>query len=143
MPVTSRMNSARIHSPHKMRFLADENFPRRVVAYLRNAGHDVLWVGNDYPGTSDKNILERAETDSRILVTLDRDFWQIAFQRPERMKNGGVVLIRVHPATAANIEGLIQLVMERGHSLVGHAALVTRWGIDIVPAGRENPSENR
>ncbi len=126
-----------------MRFLADENFPRRVVASLRAAGHDVLWVGNDYSGTSDKQVLERAETESRILLTLDRDFWQIAFQRPERMKNGGVVLIRVHPATAANIEKLIQLVIERGDSLVGQAALVTRWGIDIVPAGRQNHSDPR
>jgi predicted nuclease of predicted toxin-antitoxin system len=126
-----------------MRFLADENFPRRVIESLLDAGHDVLWVGNDYPGTGDKKVLERAEAEGRILLTLDRDFWQIALQRPERMRNGGVVLIRVHPATTANIEKLIHLVTARGDSLIGQAALVTRWGIDIVPAGEANPSDTR
>jgi predicted nuclease of predicted toxin-antitoxin system len=65
-----------------MLILADENFPRRVVDYLRRADHDVVWAGNDFPSSSDKEVLERAETDGRILFTLDRDFRQIAIQRP-------------------------------------------------------------
>ena len=78
-----------------MLILADENFPRRVVEYLRLANHDVVWAGNDFPSSSDNDVLERAETDGRILFTLDRDFWQIAIQRRQRMRKGGVVLIRV------------------------------------------------
>ena len=62
-----------------------------------------MWAGNDFPSSGDKDVLERAETDGRILFTLDRDFWQIAIQRRERMRKGGVVLIRVHPATAGNV----------------------------------------
>jgi predicted nuclease of predicted toxin-antitoxin system len=89
-----------------MLILADENFPRRVVEYLRLANHDVVWAGNDFPGSNDKDVLERAETDGRILFTLDRDFWRIAIQRRERMTKGGVVLIRVHPATADNVKKL-------------------------------------
>lgn len=119
-----------------MQLLADENFPRRVIEYLRLAGHDVLWAGNDFPRAGDKDVLERAETEGRILFTLDRDFWQIAIQRRERMRKGGVALIRVHPATADNVATLVRLLMERGDSLVGQAALVTRWGVDTLPAGR-------
>jgi hypothetical protein len=69
-----------------MLILADENFPRRVVEYLRLANHDVAWAGNDFPGSSDRDVLERAESDGRILFTPDRDFWQIAVQRRERVK---------------------------------------------------------
>jgi predicted nuclease of predicted toxin-antitoxin system len=119
-----------------MQLLADENFPRGVVEYLRLAGHDVLWAGNDFPSSSDKDVLERAEAESRILLTLDRDFWQIAIQRRERMRKGGVVLIRVHPATGDNVEKLVRMVMTTGDSLVGLAALVTPWGVDVLPAGR-------
>src|SRR5258708_17622750 len=111
-----------------MLILADENFPRRVVEYLRLACHDVVWAGNDFPSSSDKDVLERAESDGRILFTLDRDFWRIAIQRRERMRKGGVVLIRVNPATAGNVEKLVRMVMTRGDSLVGQAALVTPWG---------------
>ena len=126
-----------------MLILADENFPRRVVEYLRLANHDVAWAGNDFPSSSDKDVLERAETDGRILFTLDRDFWQIAIQRRERMKRGGVVLIRVHTATAANVEKLVGMVMSRGDLLTGQAALVTPWGIDTLPAGRDEAAATR
>jgi predicted nuclease of predicted toxin-antitoxin system len=123
--------------------LADENFPRRVVEYLRLANHDVVWAGNDFPSSGDKDVLERAETDGRILFTLDRDFWQIAIQRRERMSKGGVVLIRVHPATASNVEKLVGMVMATADSLVGQAALVTPWGIDTLPAGRKEAAATR
>jgi len=126
-----------------MLILADENFPRRVVEYLRLANQDVVWAGNDFPSSSDKDVLERAETDGRILFTLDRDFWQIAIQRRERMRKGGVVLIRVHPATAGNVEKLVGMAMARGESLVGQAALVTPWGIDTLPAGRNEAGATR
>jgi predicted nuclease of predicted toxin-antitoxin system len=126
-----------------MLILADENFPRRVVDSLRLANHDVVWAGNDFPSSSDKDVLERAETDGRILFTLDRDFWQIAIQRRERMRKGGVVFIRVHPATAGNVEKLVRVVMTRGDSLVGQAALVTPWGINVLPAGRNEAAATR
>ena len=102
-----------------------------------------MWAGNDFPSSSDKDVLERAETDSRILFTLDRDFWQIAIQRRDRMSKGGVVLFRVHPATAGNVEKLVGMVVTRGDSLVGQAALVTPWGIDTLPAGRNEAAGTR
>ena len=96
-----------------------------------------------FRSSSDRDVLERAETDGRILFTLDRDFWQIAIQRRERMRKGGVVLIRVHPATAGNVEKLVRMVMTRSDSLVGQAALVTPWGIDALPAGRNEAAATR
>jgi len=59
------------------------------------------------------------------------------------MRKGGVVPIRVHPATAGNIEKLLGMVMTRGDSLVGQAALVTPRGIDVLPAGRNEAAASR
>ena len=59
------------------------------------------------------------------------------------MRKGGVVLIRVHPATADSVEKLVGMVMARGDSLVGQAALVTPWGIDTLPAGRNEGASTR
>jgi len=64
-----------------MRVLADENFPKPLVEKLRAGGHDVLWARTGCPGSSDVLLLERAESEARIVLTLDRDFWQIAMQR--------------------------------------------------------------
>ena len=56
---------------------------------------------------------------------------------------GGVVLVRLHPATAGNLEKLVRMAMTRGDSLVGQAALVTPWGIDSLPAGRNEAADTR
>jgi predicted nuclease of predicted toxin-antitoxin system len=64
-----------------MRLLADENFPKPVVAMLRASGHDVLWARTECSGWKDDALLHRAEAEGRIKLTLDKDFWQIAMQR--------------------------------------------------------------
>jgi len=64
-----------------MRLLADENFPKSMVEWLRAAGNDVLWARTDRPGWKDSALLELAETERRIVLTLDKDFWQIALER--------------------------------------------------------------
>lgn len=57
-----------------MRLLADENFPKPVVEALRADGHDVLWARTDLAGTSDLALLDLAEFDARIVLTLDKGF---------------------------------------------------------------------
>jgi len=66
-----------------MRILADENFPLPIVNALRSQGHDVLWARTACPGLKDRLLLERAEADGRLVITLDKDFWQLALQRPQ------------------------------------------------------------
>lgn len=82
-----------------MRLLADENFPKPIIDALRAEGHDVLWARTDLAGASDVALLDLAESDSRIVLTLDKDFFLIAVQRRNPLQQSGVVLFRVHPAT--------------------------------------------
>ena len=51
-----------------MRFLCDEML-RRLGQWLRVAGHDVLMLPD---GTDDRVVMERAQSEARILVTRDR-----------------------------------------------------------------------
>jgi len=78
-----------------MRLLADENFPKPIVEALRAEGHDVLWARTDLAGTSDLALLDLAESDARIVLTLDKDFWQIGVQRRSPLEQSGVVLFRI------------------------------------------------
>ena len=82
-----------------MQILADENFPGELVELLRRGCHDVRWARIDCVGWKDSALLNLAEHESRILVTLDKGFWQIALQRRVPIKHAGVVLFRIHPAT--------------------------------------------
>jgi predicted nuclease of predicted toxin-antitoxin system len=52
-----------------------------AVDRLRAAGHDVVWSGNWPVDPGDEEILARALADGRVLVTLDKDFGELAIVR--------------------------------------------------------------
>ena len=81
-----------------MRLLADENFPLPAVEALRQAGHDVMWVRTHAPGRDDAALLDLAEVEGRVLLTLDKDFWQIAIQRRKPMERSGGRFRKRHSA---------------------------------------------
>jgi predicted nuclease of predicted toxin-antitoxin system len=58
-----------------MRLLADENFPKPMVEVLRADGNDLIWARTDCCGWKDASLLEFAESEGRIVLTLDKDFW--------------------------------------------------------------------
>jgi len=118
-----------------MRFLADENFPRPIVESLRKQDHDVLWARTDCPGLKDRTLLERAEADGRVVLTLDKDFWQIALQRPMPLKRCGVILFRLFPAVPENLEPLVDSTLRAEHSWIGHVSIVTKDAIEMIPTG--------
>src|SRR5438128_177739 len=48
---------------------------------LTEAGHDVVWVGDFVPDPGDEAIIATAFGQGRILVTLDKDFGELAIVR--------------------------------------------------------------
>jgi len=120
-----------------MRLLADENFPKPIVETLRADGHDVLWARTDLAGTSDVALLDRAESEARIVLTLDKDFWQIAVQRRSPLEESGVILFRVHPATPENLAPLVRAFVEADATWAGHISIITTDGIQMVAARRK------
>ncbi len=45
---------------------------------LQQAGHDVVWVGEWETDPGDEEILNQAHDERRVLVTLDKDFGELA-----------------------------------------------------------------
>jgi predicted nuclease of predicted toxin-antitoxin system len=80
-----------------MNILADENVDGSIVAFLRLEHHEVLWMVEHAPGTSDADILAIAARNQQIILTFDRDFGELVFHhgRP----SCGIILLRLHPAT--------------------------------------------
>jgi len=85
-----------------MRFLVDGNFPYHAVDPLRRQGHSA----------TDEEVLARARTETRVLLTADKDFGEMIFARSDTAP--GVLLVRSrlsHPAAKVDlairaIEGL-------------------------------------
>jgi len=46
--------------------------------FLESRGHDVVWAGEWLEDPGDREILKRAHAERRILVTLDKDYGEIA-----------------------------------------------------------------
>jgi len=70
-----------------------------LVYHLRASGHDVLYMAELAPATSDADVLARADDDGRILLTEDKDFGDLVFRRGGHVP--GLVLLRVDPAQHA------------------------------------------
>ena len=55
-----------------------------VAAELEAAGHDVEWSGNWPQDPGDEEILAYTRREARVLVTLDKDFGELAVVRGAR-----------------------------------------------------------
>jgi hypothetical protein len=63
-----------------MKFLANENFPKPSINIIRNAGFDVLSVGDSRPSISDEEVVKWAKDDDRVILTFDKDYGEIVFR---------------------------------------------------------------
>jgi predicted nuclease of predicted toxin-antitoxin system len=60
-----------------------------TLTRLRAAGHDVVWSGEWPADPGDEEILARALAEGRVLVTLDKDFGELAVVR--ELPHAGIV----------------------------------------------------
>ena len=63
------------------KFLANENVPGAAVHAAQQAGIDLTWVRDTSPGSDDESVLAVAKTGSRVVVTFDKDFGELAFRK--------------------------------------------------------------
>lgn len=63
-----------------MKFLANENISLASVTYLKSAGFDVMAIGVDYFGISDREVMQLAINESRIIITYDCDYGELIFK---------------------------------------------------------------
>jgi len=115
-----------------MRFLADEDFPRAAVTALRRHGHDVVWVSEEHPGSSDKKLLGIAEKENRIILTLDKDFGDIAFQQKLPV-SCGIVLFRGKISSLLHFAEFAVEVLESRDDWAGNFTLVEWTRIRMRP----------
>ncbi len=75
-------------------FLADEHISADSVRLLREAGHDVVSVGDDYPSLLDSSILKLANDEGRIIITCDSDFGELIYRKELECRTG-VIFFRL------------------------------------------------
>jgi predicted nuclease of predicted toxin-antitoxin system len=118
-----------------MRILANENVPGDAVSALRSAGHDVSWARTDAPGSTDSAILELAVRESRVLLTFDKDFGELAW-RARLPANCGVILLRLPMPPAASAARIIAEIVSGRSDWPGSFAVVEPGRVRVRPLPR-------
>ncbi len=95
-----------------MRFIADENFPLPSVRLLVAAGHDIVVVALESPGVSDETILDRTIRERRILLTFDRDYGSLLYERGSQPPEG-IVYFRFAPSSPEEPAEYLIALLER------------------------------
>jgi predicted nuclease of predicted toxin-antitoxin system len=119
-----------------MRFLADENFPLPSVELLSGSGHDVAAVAREAPGASDEEVLGRAAQEGRILLTFDRDFGSLIYQRGAPVPEG-LVYFRFVPSSLEEPALFILALIDRPEpSILGTFTVAERDRVRQRPLPR-------
>lgn len=106
-----------------MDILANENVPKVVVDVLRQQGHDVAWVRTYAPGSGDTDVLDRARTEGRILLTFDKDFGELAF-RLGLSSPSGIILLRIRHSPPGRLAELVAGALQARTDWAGHFSVV-------------------
>jgi predicted nuclease of predicted toxin-antitoxin system len=121
-----------------MKLLANENIPASAILALRDDGHDVLWARTDLPGAADRQLLDLAVQESRLLVTFDKDFGELVF-RQGLSAPCGVILFRLDVRSPEWIAQFMASALAEPREWRGHFAVVEADRIRMVPLASNRP----
>ena len=115
-----------------MKLLADENVDGEIVEFLRQQGHDVLWIVEHAPGSSDSDILNLAQLEARIILTFDSDFGELVFHQGKSA--AGIIFLRLWPPSSADLVADFRKLWTRLESLaLGNFVVATQNKIRVRP----------
>lgn len=115
-----------------MKFLVDRCAGRRLAAWLRNQGHDVVESRDKGQDPGDRVLLEWAAEERRVMVTMDKDFGEFIFV--EKLPHCGLVRLPDVPAD--------RRIALMGKVLAAHSGDLAEHAIITVRGGRIRISRN-
>jgi len=129
--------------PEHLRLYLDQCLRSEVAEALRSEGHDVVRAAEvGQARADDLEILQRAESDRRILITLDEHFgnWAVL----PLGEHIGVIRVKITPVTPADVISLLlPFLRDRTqeqfrNNLVILSAKRARW---VYTAGSVKPKD--
>lgn len=108
-----------------MKWLADENIPLTSVRLLRQAGLDVVSIGESQPGLADHDVLELAHREGLVLLTFDRDFGELIYLQRHPCPPA-VVYLRFIPVTPGEPAQVVLAMLDSLKTLEGQFIVLDR-----------------
>jgi predicted nuclease of predicted toxin-antitoxin system len=124
-----------------MNLLADESIDKQMVERLRLDGHTVIYIAEIEPSISDDLVLQKANENSSLLLTADKDFGELVFHK-QLLSSGGVVLIRLFGLSAERKSEIIsRLLLERTEDVKQAFSVVSPGSVRIRKFGSPSLEE--
>jgi predicted nuclease of predicted toxin-antitoxin system len=106
-----------------VRWLVDECVDTGLVELLRHSGHDTTCVSEIAPRATDLEVMCRADSENRLLLTEDKDFGDLIFRQARPVP--GIVLLRIGAMQRERkAERLIAAIDRFSNSLLGRYTVV-------------------
>ena len=86
----------------------------------------------DAPGSSDQSVLQRAQTEERIVVTFDKDFGELAF-RAKLPAASGIILFRISTASPQQVARAAVAALDSRTDWAGNFSVVEDRRIRVTP----------
>ena len=115
-----------------MRVLLDTCVSGGVRKPLSEAGHDVVWAADWPADLGDEEILHRAHQEARVLVTLDKDFGELAIVRGQ--SHSGIVRLVALSTTQQAVMCAAVLAKYEGELEAGAIVTAEAGRIRVRPA---------
>lgn len=109
-----------------LRFLVDVNAGLAIATALRDAGHDVLFVGELDWRMPDVELLSQAHREQRIVLTMDTDFGGDGLRL--RTAHAGILLLRMPGAGRLEKIQIVEEIIHRYSDQLPNRFCVYRQG---------------
>lgn len=107
-----------------MKFLGDMGISPRTIADLREQGYDAAHLGEQgLARMPDSQILEKARSENRILLTVDLDFAQLLAISRERLPS--VILFRLDNSTRERLNARLSAVLTQCVDVLETGAIIS------------------
>jgi predicted nuclease of predicted toxin-antitoxin system len=93
-----------------LKFILDVGVGNRVWQYLIHEGYDATLISAINPKLTDSDILAIAETEERMVVTMDMDFGELVYRSNKAHK--GVLLLRLEDANGSEKAAIMKFIID-------------------------------
>lgn len=115
-----------------MRVLLDTCISPGARDDVRAAGHDVSWAGEWPRDPGDDELLAKAASEGRTLVTLDKDFGELAVVRDRR--HCGIIRLVGFTSEAQGRTCVAALAKYERDLIEGALITIEPWRVRVRPA---------
>jgi predicted nuclease of predicted toxin-antitoxin system len=107
-----------------LKLLADMGVSATTVETLRLRGHDATHLlEQGLERLPDREIMEKAAREGRIVLTMDLDFADLLAARPRTLPS--VILFRIHSPTPEAVTQKAEEILSRHHEALQSGSIIT------------------